>query len=475
MDAGDRTASMRIFEAIFQSRDRRGAADIWPLLDEMSAKFGKADAVTQCLLLQMRALPLLTGGGVTECVRLLNEAVAVAEAAAEPPTLSSTLIMRARAHANLGNDELAVADFERVIADAAREGNQRSIGLAQISLGNLRSRQSRFAEAEKLLREAASTLERVGDLNQATIARTNLMVQMLRQKRWTEAEEAMKQVAPFLERMNGREGLGTLQLSIARLHEGRGELEEALEHYTRAQELFNEAGHRLNSAVVHLDLGALSVTVGDLDAARAAADAALQFAASSRTVLLEVRALGLLGIIELETGNLDRARELFVRNDRLCANREEVILTLTNKGLLAWTELRAGNTDAASAIAIEALRSAEAGPELKGDVMFLLLAVRARVLQAQGRHANANLFAARAREIADKNAIQRYSTSYIERLGLELLDVPASPDEGSRIRVRCPICGQRYMGSEKRIRSLLKCRKCGMSPFKPLKVKEGDE
>jgi predicted ATPase/tetratricopeptide (TPR) repeat protein len=474
IDRNDKKQSMRILEALFQGRDRRGASDIWPLLDEVYDKFGNSDDLTRCLLLQMRALPLLTSGNMAQCMRLLDEAVVAAEGAGLFPPLSSSLIMRARAHSNLGNDDKAVADFERVISDATKIGEQRAIGVAKISLGNMRSRQSRFAEAEKLLTEAAAILDRVGDTNQATIARSNLMIQMLRQKRFDEAEKALADVHPFLKRMNGRDGLGTVELSLARLHEGRGELEEALEHYMRSHELFTEAGHRLNSAITQLDIGALSVTVGDLDAARAAVESALAFARSSHAALLEVRAVGQLGIIELECGNLQAARELFVQNETLLKERDEVILTLTNKGLLAWTELRLRNVDAASTFAIEALQKAEAGPEPKSDVMFLLLGVRARVLQAQGRHANANRFAARAREIADVTKIQRYSTSYIERLGLELIDVPASPDEGIRVRVRCPICGQRYMGSEKRIRTLVKCRRCGMTPFKPLKVSDGE-
>lgn len=74
--------------------------------------------------------------------------------------------------------------------------------------------------------------------------------------------------------------------------------------------------------------------------------------------------------------------------------------------------------------------------------------------------------AACAHELAEKEG---YSRDCYERMGAELLDVQATPEEA--VRLRCPGCGQRYQGSEARIKSLTKCLKCGM---KPLKVQDGE-
>jgi hypothetical protein len=105
---------------------------------------------------------------------------------------------------------------------------------------------------------------------------------------------------------------------------------------------------------------------------------------------------------------------------------------------------------------------------------FLLLCTRARLMKATGKHANANRFAAMARELAAAEGYDQYNPSALIRVGFAQIDVAATPSEGARVRVRCPVCGQRYQGSEKRIRSLQKCLKCGMRPFKPLRVHDGD-
>ena len=45
-------------------------------------------------------------------------------------------------------------------------------------------------------------------------------------------------------------------------------------------------------------------------------------------------------------------------------------------------------------------------------------------------------------ELAAANGYTQYSINYFERAGMELLDVPATPEEAIRIRVRCPVCAR---------------------------------
>ncbi|MCB9895221.1 MAG: SpoIIE family protein phosphatase [Planctomycetes bacterium] len=474
LDDDDARAGMPIFEALFSGRDKRSAADIRPLMAEVWDKFQNAGPMARVTLLQMRTQLLFSIGGHRDALPMMDEAVKIAEESGKFAALSSTLLLRGRTHSTLANDDLASADFLRLIEEATKAGEERSIGLAKISLGNLRARQSRGKESEKLHREAAAIMERVGDPNQMAVARINLIMGLLRHKRYDEAEREITDLRPFLDRLDGRDGIATIELATSRLLEGRGELEEALEHCLIAQELYKETGHSLNVAITHLDIASLSLNVGDLDAAREAVEFALNYARSSHTLLLQLRAANMASVVELECGAFDKAKALAAEILEANAGREDIAPSLQAKSILALAEYRSGNLEGANAVVLDAIPRVEASPDPPPGLLFLLTGLRARILQSQGKNANAQRFAAKAREMAEADGYTRYSTSWIERMGVDLIDVPATPEEAVRVRVWCPVCGQRYQGSEVRIRSLKKCMKCGMKPFKPLKVQDGD-
>ncbi|MCA8916167.1 MAG: SpoIIE family protein phosphatase [Planctomycetes bacterium] len=474
LDDNDAKTGMPLFEALFTSRDKRSAADIRPLMAEVWDRFQNAGPMARVTLLQMRTQLLFSIGGDKDAIPMMDEAVRIAEESGKFTALSSTLLLRGRMHSTLANDDLSAADFLRLIDEATRVGDERSIGLAKISLGNLRSRQSRGIESEKLHREAAAIMESVGDLNQLSVARINLIMGLLRQKRYDEAELEINDLRPFLDRLDGRDAIATLELATSRLLEGRGELEGALEHCLVAQELYKETGHSLNVAITHLDMASLSLNVGDLDAAREAVTYALTYARSSASLLLRLRACNMAAIVELECSRPDEAHALATEILEANTGRADITPSLQAKTILALAEYRRGNLEGASAGVLDAIPRVEASLDPPAGLLFLLTALRARILQSQGKNANAQRFAAKAREMAEADGYDRYSTSWFERMGVDLLDVPANPEEAIRVRVRCPLCGQRYQGSEVRIRSLQKCMKCGMKPFKPLKVQDGE-
>lgn len=474
MDRGDLKSAMRLFDALYHCRDQRGSGNIRPLVNEFWELRDRLSDIDRVLVIQMKAADELTGGNAQDALLHATQAVDFAEEKNLTTALISSLMMRGRAAGNMGNEQRGLEDFERVIEIAQRTGNERNVGVAQISIANIASRQNRFGDAERMFREANQLLESLGDLHQAHVANTNLIMLYLRQKRWDDAEGLIEQTRDITEQTGSREMSAMRELSLARLLEGKGQPESAIEHYMTALSLFQEAGHSINASVTRLDMGTLCLSVGDIDAAREAAAHVKRFASISRTQLLTMRLNRLLGLIEIEDGDFTKARNILAENDEQTSKRPEASLRLTNKALLALAEFKCGHLDKTMNLVIEALPQIESAKPAMPDVQFLATVLRARVLQAQGKQANATRFAAMARELAAANGYTQYSINYFERAGMELLDVPATPEEAIRIRVRCPLCAQRYMGSEGRIRSLRKCMKCGMSPFKPLKVHENE-
>lgn len=474
MNRNDWTKAVRLFDTLFHCRDQRGQSDVRPLIEEFLEHVDDLEPTQQVLIVQMKAMKELTGGNANQALTFAGRAVEIAEANNMLTALVSCLMVRGRSLGNLGREDDGLRDFQRAMDVASKEGLERNVGVALISIANIASRQDRTKDAESTYKQAIETLARVGDLHQRQVAMTNLTIFYIRLKRWEEAEALLEETAPFVASMNNREISAMQELGNARLLEGRQQPEEAIEHYMRALELFQESGHGINTAVTRIDMAMLCLSVGDVDAAREAAAKVKQFAAVSNTQLLTMRMNRLLGLIELEEGNFVKARNIFSENEVITSQRKEDALVLSNRLLFALAEFRLQHFEAASALVIDALPLAErADPPMSG-AHYLALALRARVLQAQGKNANATRFASKAREIAQAEGFSSYSADYYARVGSELIDVPATPEEAVRLRVRCPRCGQKYQGSEGRIKSLTKCLKCGLKPFKPLKVQDGD-
>ena len=474
MDRNDWGSAVKLFDALFHCRDQRGQSDVNGLINEFMSRVDSLAPVQQVLIIQMKAMRELVGGNAKQALMHANRAVETAEANNLMAALFSCLMLRGRSLGNQGHEEDALEDFTRAMEVASSGGMERSVGVAKISIGNIAARQQRSKIAEGLYREAIGILERAGDLNQRHVAIANLMMFYIRLKRWDDAEQLLNQSAEFVANLNSREMQAMHELATARILEGRQQPEEAIEHYMRALELFQEAGHGINASVTRIDMAMLCLSVGDVDAAREAAAHVKRFAATSNTQLLTLRLNRLLGLIEIEDGDFVKARNILAENDALTAPRREAAIKLSNRVLLALAEFKLGHNDAAGALAIDVQPQAERADPPMPNVHFLALVIRARVLQAEGKNANATRFASRAREIAETEGYNNYSADYYARVGAELLDVPATPQEAVRLRVRCPRCGQKYQGSEGRIKSLTKCLKCGLKPFKPLKVQDGE-
>ncbi|MCB9936166.1 MAG: hypothetical protein H6840_10785 [Planctomycetes bacterium] len=79
-----------------------------------------------------------------------------------------------------------------------------------------------------------------------------------------------------------------------------------------------------------------------------------------------------------------------------------------------------------------------------------------------------------ARGLAPSDGYDEYTTLTLVRVGFQLIGSPVA-DDGSRVRVHCAVCSQRYMGSRERIKALKKCMRCGHTPFQAADVPDGDQ
>jgi tetratricopeptide (TPR) repeat protein/DNA-binding SARP family transcriptional activator len=96
----------------------------------------------------------------------------------------------------------------------------------------------------------------------------------------------------------------------------RSEPVVAVDHYQRAGDASRTAGWLIGAASSHLRLGLGHFNVGDLDAARACFERALEWYHSAGQRFGEARAVGNLGLIHCDTGPLSKAVELLTRYDQ---------------------------------------------------------------------------------------------------------------------------------------------------------------
>ncbi|HEY4593680.1 MAG TPA: CHAT domain-containing tetratricopeptide repeat protein, partial [Thermoanaerobaculia bacterium] len=208
-----------------------------------------------------------------------------------------------------GNQDEAVRWYEQALLAAQGTGDRRSAAKAEASIGIALFVRAKD-EARGHLEAALPVLTELGDsFRQAEILyRLGIHDQDL--GRFDEAQGFYRQALQAAELGNSQlvpyilNGLGTIALT-------RGETQEALERYRRAQDLAVEPDQRQAQAAALAGLGTIDRRQGRPQEALRNLNAALEINRKIELPLYEGRTLTLLGAVYLDLGEIAKAREDF--------------------------------------------------------------------------------------------------------------------------------------------------------------------
>jgi len=215
-------------------------------------------------------------------------------------------------------EERTSLDEANALADAAADPSLR--GAARTSLGVHLVRIARFAEARRVLEESLAIAKELGYRRGEAAATGNIGLALLSLGRHEDARAHFERGLVIAREIGDRfrEAIATGNMGIVLRSLGR--FDEARAHQERTLEIAREIGDQHGEARATGNLGSLFWSLGRFDAARAFHE---RYFASSREVgdrRAEAIATGNLGVVLRSLGRYDEARALFER--RLALARE---------------------------------------------------------------------------------------------------------------------------------------------------------
>jgi class 3 adenylate cyclase/tetratricopeptide (TPR) repeat protein len=325
------------------------------------------------------------------------------------------MLKRARLKAYSGNYPAGLAELSRAVrpiahtaatdADAARARNYsfRSVILVM---------QGRAEEALRLAETARAEADRARE--KEALARSYMVLDA--------AYEALARPRPadylslalaLYESLSDLRGVALVYNNMGATAGFKGELEEAITLYRKAEETNRRIGNEPGAALARANTGEMLIAQGAFDEARSVlADAArvLRAHESHDAAFADIQ----LARVDLATGDLDGAVAAFRR-----ALEESESMGQSEWALVAKIYLASAHrTRGEGAKAMELLDEAEAVMEREGDVYSPLLAlVRAETLRDLGRFGDALDTAVAGREDADDLALHREFTLLDDLVG----------------------------------------------------------
>lgn len=303
-----------------------------------------------------------------EAVNEYQQSLGLRRAIGEIDATASTLNNLATIHGRRGDLDQALTSHREARTIAEASGNQVDRAYATLGLGAQSFALAELQESIRYLSDAARQFESIGDRSGLGYARHTLGVVYLALGHAADAATILEQTLPLREHDPARQAT-TLQ-SLAGAYRMRGEFELARTTLERALALKRQASDRFGEAATLRSLAALTLEVGQHDAAVRHADEAhalAQLAQASDDVALAVslqsRARGSRGSAAAVAA-LEREIAGAVKRRR---PRTEVILRAERARVsLNRGDLRDARTQIAQAIArVESIRAAVASLDLR--------------------------------------------------------------------------------------------------------------
>ncbi|MBB6570192.1 tetratricopeptide repeat protein [Kribbella sandramycini] len=255
------------------------------------------------------------------------------------------------------------ADGEALHSAAARVAPHAVRGRVLSSLGVVRWRLGKFAEAREVYAEALRMATAAGDDREQIRALINLGLVLERVGAYSEAHANYLQAIDISATINARLPRARALHNAVLLDERLGRYETAYERVQECLTILRETGDRVTEGRALNSRAAVSLSLGRVDQARADAEHAITIAreVANRTgeayaLITLGRALGAIGALEPAQARLELALQIAIE----VANRDAEALALNESGLVA-------SAAGAPASALDLHRTALAVAEETGD------------------------------------------------------------------------------------------------------------
>jgi tetratricopeptide (TPR) repeat protein len=123
-------------------------------------------------------------------------------------------------------------------------------------------RAERFDEAAAAFAQAAQLLEAAGNVGDAAEMRNNVCVVRMAQEKWAEALTAVQGTPEIFRQLNDKLREAQAVANLAAAQEGLGNIQEAVDFYLQAIDLFGPLGEKETRSACYKKLSGLQVKLG---------------------------------------------------------------------------------------------------------------------------------------------------------------------------------------------------------------------
>lgn len=195
-------------------------------------------ALLPVMELLLKASELQEKGETAKAIHLIENCLALSRA-------SNLRIGIALASLELGklvrpNDPYRALDCYNEGIDAAKEvgmGMNGIIGNILHNMGTAYLQLQEFGSAEQYLRQSVNIRREIGEQGELANALANLGVALIQQKKWDEAYMIGAQAKDIYERIKDEYGLARVLVNLGSVEGARGNLEEAIDLYDKAEQI----------------------------------------------------------------------------------------------------------------------------------------------------------------------------------------------------------------------------------------------
>ena len=313
---------------------------------------GKALQDLQTAVLLRRALVKESLGRYDSAIEDLNLTQTWANVRQAPIAEATSNMQKARVLRLKGQSGDAVICAERAI-DLYRSTNDSS-GKAQalLVLGELYSDQAKFAEFERLSREAHEIAQVDSPRWLRARSLTLLGSACIYQGKMAEALEYLAGAVDIYEDMKDRRGLATGLLMLGRVLHANGQSADSIENIERAYTVFDELGDSPMRVAALATLAQLNLERGNLLAARLYADRGAVLSKGLGQIGQQMRCLLLLGQVCIAEADVDMAVARLLEAKAICEESDQGAILPEVYRLLAQAYLEAGQPDVAEQYAL---------------------------------------------------------------------------------------------------------------------------
>ncbi|HMB69987.1 MAG TPA: tetratricopeptide repeat protein, partial [bacterium] len=250
-----------------------------------------------------------------DALKQYDRALLTANRLGDPVMVRVIQFNRANALASLGRLQEAENIYHTVREEAGKDGETRTAGIAEYSLGYLELLRGEYGRAYDRLESSRTTFEKLGDAHYHTLALTDLAELFVEMNGFRRAIAVGRRGRSLAERHGIRFEAGRCALFQAIANLGLSELGTAAAHLEDAARSFALEGNRVSGSICAMYLAEIEARRGDKDAAAERLGQAAEVFAEEGMVMREAHARARLATVEVDRGELEAA-EAAVRRGR---------------------------------------------------------------------------------------------------------------------------------------------------------------